>query len=122
MGVDNSSKLIVGWNIDYNKFYAYMKENNIESCGENYQCMCGPECWGENWKHDFVIKTCSPYYDCGYGGDNLYVCLTDEECLSGLEITELLKNTELITKAKKFAISVGAEDKDLIITSEPHIW
>jgi hypothetical protein len=119
--IETTSRLIVGWEIEKTKFDAYMKNNNMESCRLGEQCMCGPKCWGDNWKHDFVIRffeyNGSGCYYLDFPCKYLYVSLTEEDCITGPELVALLTNTDLIAKAKTFAISMGAEDKDLTISS-----
>jgi hypothetical protein len=124
---ETTPRLIVGWEIEKTKFDTYMK-NNMESrkkciCipkgwGNNW---CGPKCWGDNWKHDFVVRffeyNGSGCYYLDFPCKYLYVSLTEEDCITGPELVALLTNADLIAKAKTFAISMGAEDKDITISS-----
>ena len=125
MGVDTDSRLIVGWQIEISKFLDYLKENKMCDCndGGKNPCIYAEDCWGEKWKqkHEFTIEFCSPYFDCRVSHTNVFVCITETHPTSS-EMIDLLGKTELIKKAREFAVSMGAEDKELTISSEIHIW
>lgn len=147
MGIDYDSKLIYGYEIDYEKLVKYLIENKAGTCDGYYkdepeakdakkediididnkktyrmQCLCGTKhCW-KNLKlpEGVYITYSSPYYDCPPEDSNCYIRLNSTDYMTREELLSI--KDETIQAAKELAIKLGTTDKEPSIFSAVHIW
>ncbi len=129
MGVDYTTKLVFGWEVNFEKVIKYLIDNKVGSCSsenpveQNEQCMCGTDyCWDKTKFPDNVyIIAANPSFDCSHENKRYFLSLSSEKNLLNYSF---IKNMDIsiIEKAKEFAIMLGAEDKEPEIISVIHIW
>lgn len=129
MGIDYSSKLIFGWQVDIIKVLQYLIDKNVGSCNcektptnIKEQCLCGPKyCWDQTKLPTglYIVHTYS-HYDCGILNANCYISLIENEYeISYSKIKNF--NDEHIENIKKIAIELGAYDEEPKFMSAVHI-
>ncbi len=124
MGIDYSSKLILGVQINYEAICKFLKDAGVESCSENGQCFCQEDCWNFNpFPEGLYLINTRPYYDCHREYCNYYMSIIEGDSAYGLEdLLKILNDKELSDKLLSFVEDnkLGS-DTDIILRSEPDI-
>ena len=136
MGVDNTSFLVFGWEVDYEDAVRFLIRNRVGSCrgiyaedpetkevyvhdddntektGNKYQCFCGVgECWKDGVIPPGVImRAGSPWYDCDAESRTIVVGLELPEPCTLESMNAIPKET--IAAAKAFVEQLAQEGRE----------
>lgn len=134
MGIDCDSKLIIGWEISYDKLIQYLIDTKAGSChyygnGYNTQfpCNCGTMCWSRQTLMDedstfsvpegVHIRCSRPYYACQPEDCRYFISLTDKNYIDSTTLKNLLNDHELIKRALEFKSKFDDNDNELQVLS-----
>lgn len=120
MGIDYSSVLIFGWMIKREKLLDLLDEDQKEDlCVEEYLDEIR-----EKLPKGCYLFYCCPYYDCSSEDNMYYISLMDKEDSDYTlnDLNQLVKDSEAISQIRKFAINLGADDKEPKIFSDISVY
>lgn len=115
MGIQTEAKFIYGWEIEYFKLEKYLKENNVGSCSDDEQCLCGFEyCW-EGQESKFPegchVICAGEYYDIPKSEYRCFISLiSDNPSVS--KLYELSINKDLLSNLSKFSKKLGSDKEE----------
>lgn len=139
MGVDNDSKLAIGWLVDTKKVRELLAAKRTDDAAPrdycSKGCLCGDCVEALDMPEGWQLVVASPYYDSEWA-DRTVVVSAKLDCgdsceymyhgmsIPGDVVMSVLSNTALLGTGFSFAVTLGANEaaSSPRVMSLPHIW